>query len=407
MILSIIPTEFDLFRNIYYLSNIFLGILGIFFVIYQVRKNRKDARNTFLYTIHDEYKAILQIENKVLDEIIQLKNELNNIDNKNDFLSSYFSKTNLIKFLMFYEHFGGLVKNKTLNFNSMFYDLIIFPDTIWEAILPIIVITRKNKYIYNFLENYEYLCIRYQAKRIKENLKYLDKIDKYDVIEKVKIFNRLPSIEYNIVFSNKNTNYKRLFIKLKNAFVRESRKNHFRSRVNNYKEFPMKFHIDKLLIRDFKEKDKKSIKQIVNDDRFYFYYFKNNTYEDFVNQAINDSLETYRNTYRFAITKQNILFKKVIGYISLCDINSSNQYTPDIGYFIKRNEQGQKVASLAVESIINWSITRFDIHEIYATVEESNKASIQVLEKNGFKKYSSIEKYIDDKPRFVYKRDLD
>lgn len=393
----------DVFRNIYYASNIFLGVLGFIFVIYQVKKNKKDTRNTFLYTIHDKYKSILQLESTVLNEIMELNNEIIQIKNKKDFINSYFSKKNLIEFLMFYEHFGGLVKNNTLDFNKMFYDLIIFPDTVWEAILPIIVYTRRNNYIYNFLENYEYLCIRYQARRVEENLKFFTNIEKKDVTEKVKIFNRLPSIRYNLVFSNNNTNYKKQLNTVKKAFVKESKINRFRARVNNYTEYPLQFRVDNLLIRDFKEADKKSIKDIVSDDGFYFYYFKNNSHNDFINRAINDSKEKARNTYRFAITKRNILFYELIGYISLCDLNSSDSYYPDIGYFIKKNKQGRKIASLAVENILNWSKSRFNINEIYATVHESNTPSLKVLEKNGFEHHDSIEKYDDDKPRLVYK----
>ncbi len=56
----------------------------------------------------------------------------------------------------------------------------------------------------------------------------------------------------------------------------------------------------------------------------------------------------------------------------------------EIGYFISENFWGKGIATEAVYKLLEYIQTRFDVIRIYAEVFAYNKASMKVLQKNGF-----------------------
>jgi ribosomal-protein-alanine N-acetyltransferase len=56
----------------------------------------------------------------------------------------------------------------------------------------------------------------------------------------------------------------------------------------------------------------------------------------------------------------------------------------EIGYFIGEDYWGKGIATEAVKQLVNYIQKKFDVVRIYAEVFEYNKASMKVLEKNGF-----------------------
>ena len=56
----------------------------------------------------------------------------------------------------------------------------------------------------------------------------------------------------------------------------------------------------------------------------------------------------------------------------------------EIGYFIGENFWGQGIATEAIRQLVGYIEENFDLVRIYAEVFEHNKASMKVLEKNGF-----------------------
>jgi len=56
----------------------------------------------------------------------------------------------------------------------------------------------------------------------------------------------------------------------------------------------------------------------------------------------------------------------------------------EIGYFIGENFWGQGIATEAIGQLVGYIEKNFDLVRIYAEVFEHNKASMKVLEKNGF-----------------------
>lgn len=58
--------------------------------------------------------------------------------------------------------------------------------------------------------------------------------------------------------------------------------------------------------------------------------------------------------------------------------------TAEIGYFIGEEFWGNGIATEAIGQMVNYIQKNFDVVRIYAEVFEYNKASMKVLEKNGF-----------------------
>ncbi len=58
--------------------------------------------------------------------------------------------------------------------------------------------------------------------------------------------------------------------------------------------------------------------------------------------------------------------------------------TAEIGYFIAEEFWGKGVATAAIGLMVDYIAKNFDIVRVYAEVFEYNKASMRVLEKNGF-----------------------
>jgi [ribosomal protein S5]-alanine N-acetyltransferase len=56
----------------------------------------------------------------------------------------------------------------------------------------------------------------------------------------------------------------------------------------------------------------------------------------------------------------------------------------EIGYFIGENFWGRGIATEAIRQLVGYIEKNFDLVRIYAEVFEYNKASMKVLEKNGF-----------------------
>lgn len=75
---------------------------------------------------------------------------------------------------------------------------------------------------------------------------------------------------------------------------------------------------------------------------------------------------------------------KLAGSIGITLKDDIYRKTMEIGYFIAENYWGMGIATQAVAEILRYIRKEFDIVRIYAEVFETNKASMKVLENNGF-----------------------
>ena len=89
-----------------------------------------------------------------------------------------------------------------------------------------------------------------------------------------------------------------------------------------------------------------------------------------------------------------IVLKKtdnVIGIIDLHSICWENK-NAEIGYWIGRRFWGEGITTEAVKLVSQFGFKKLHLKRIYAKVFNGNKASLQVLQKNGFKKEGVLRK---------------
>ena len=82
----------------------------------------------------------------------------------------------------------------------------------------------------------------------------------------------------------------------------------------------------------------------------------------------------------------------------LCFKGFSEDGSVEIGYGIEEDYQDCGYATEAVSEVVAWALKQPEVCQIEAEAEESNKASIKVLEKCGFKRNGVIG---EEGPRFI------
>lgn len=75
-------------------------------------------------------------------------------------------------------------------------------------------------------------------------------------------------------------------------------------------------------------------------------------------------------------------FVGLIGVIPQHDVHRRNG---EIGYWLGKPYWGKGYATEAVKQLTNWAFNTLGLHRVYAGVFETNKASMRVLEKAGYK----------------------
>ena len=75
---------------------------------------------------------------------------------------------------------------------------------------------------------------------------------------------------------------------------------------------------------------------------------------------------------------------EIVGGIGLILNSDVYIHTAEMGYWIGEAHWGKGIATEAIRQMLEYTFYYFDIIRIYAEVFENNKASMKVLEKNGF-----------------------
>ena len=105
-------------------------------------------------------------------------------------------------------------------------------------------------------------------------------------------------------------------------------------------------------------------------------------------------------TYEYKITYKD----KFLGIISL-RINQDKKYLGDVGYWIRKSEQGKGFATEATKQIVK-KAKRLKLSGLTAIADPKNLASRKVLAKNGFSEIGLLKKHIKVKgklkDRFFY-----
>lgn len=85
------------------------------------------------------------------------------------------------------------------------------------------------------------------------------------------------------------------------------------------------------------------------------------------------------------IQNMAIMYKgSVVGSIGVMPKEDVYRKSIEIGYFLGESYWGKGITTAAVELLLQYIEQTFDVFRIYAEVFDHNKASMKVLEKNGF-----------------------
>ena len=88
-----------------------------------------------------------------------------------------------------------------------------------------------------------------------------------------------------------------------------------------------------------------------------------------------------------------------VGYGGLFDIDLSN-HRAEIGYGFLKEFWGKGYASSIADHITNYGFSKLNLHRIYGLVDPENKASIRVLEKNGYQNEGTMHDYYYARGRY-------
>ncbi|MBX9890974.1 MAG: GNAT family N-acetyltransferase [Chitinophagaceae bacterium] len=93
-----------------------------------------------------------------------------------------------------------------------------------------------------------------------------------------------------------------------------------------------------------------------------------------------DSIRKTRPFLNFAILYQG----RIAGNIGIVPKEDVYRMSVEIGYFIGEEFWGKGIATEATRLLVEYIEQEFNVVRIYAEVFETNKASMRVLQKNGF-----------------------
>lgn len=137
-----------------------------------------------------------------------------------------------------------------------------------------------------------------------------------------------------------------------------------------------------IILRPWKKEDAAALTAIANNKKVWL-----NVRDRFPHPyTIHNALDWIKHnaqqhpTQHFAI----IATGKIAGSIGVFLKDDVYKKTLEVGYFIGEQYWGKGVATKAVELMLGYIPSHFEVVKIYAEVFEHNKASMRVLEKNGF-----------------------
>lgn len=86
--------------------------------------------------------------------------------------------------------------------------------------------------------------------------------------------------------------------------------------------------------------------------------------------------------------------EEAAGGIDLITGADVHRYTAEIGYWLAEPYWGRGIMPRAVQALTNYAFQHTDLIRIYASVFETNPASVRVLEKNGFQLEGILRKSV-------------
>ncbi len=119
-----------------------------------------------------------------------------------------------------------------------------------------------------------------------------------------------------------------------------------------------------------------------------------------------DQMAEQRLARLYIFGRNDLLYERIVGDISIGNILFGNAMSCVLGYKIGRNFSGKGYATEALNQVISYIFLELELRRIEANVLESNIPSVRVLEKLGFteegiaRKYAQIEGQWQDHIRY-------
>ncbi|MBD3208239.1 MAG: GNAT family N-acetyltransferase [Candidatus Nealsonbacteria bacterium] len=139
----------------------------------------------------------------------------------------------------------------------------------------------------------------------------------------------------------------------------------------------------KFILRPFQRGDEESLAQNINNEKIYkatmhipFPYTLKDA-EEWIEKKIREQENGNREGVSFAVEIQ----KEVVGAVSLFSLES---HKAEIGYWLAEKLWNQGIMTGAVAKMTDFGFQELKLKRIYAKVFPFNKASMRVLEKNGY-----------------------
>ncbi|WP_299410264.1 GNAT family protein [Acaryochloris sp. IP29b_bin.148] len=93
--------------------------------------------------------------------------------------------------------------------------------------------------------------------------------------------------------------------------------------------------------------------------------------------------------------------QEAVGAISLHIHDDIRRYSGVLSYGVGQPFWGQGIATAAIASISDYALTELNLVRIYAKVFSTNRASVRVLEKNGFEQEGYFRKGVYKQGQFL------
>ncbi|WP_456273562.1 GNAT family N-acetyltransferase [Bacillus sp. AK031] len=169
---------------------------------------------------------------------------------------------------------------------------------------------------------------------------------------------------------------------------------------NTFNQFPV-LETERLILREIKRDDAKSIFKNFSDDRVTEYYdletFKNLSQAEALIEKLADGYHT-TNQIRWAIT-----IKSSDELIGTCGFHAieKEHYKVETGYELNPEYWGRGIMSEALKAIFSFAFREMEVNRIEAFYDPENDKSKNVLEKCGFLYEGTQRKRFFEKGKFV------
>jgi len=145
---------------------------------------------------------------------------------------------------------------------------------------------------------------------------------------------------------------------------------------------------EKFILRPFRKGDEKSLRMNIND--YDIYKFTERIPYPYTLKDANWWIKYCKSEK----AKKKLIFaieieKEVVGCVAL---ESIEWHRAEIGYWLSKKYWNNGIISDAIKIITNIGFKNLKLKRIYADVVANNKASIKVLEKNGYKYEGRLRK---------------